>query len=298
MSRDQQGGHSEHAHTVMGRRSMLIISGAAIVPLGPKAGLAAPPPGVPTTAPRVPGIGGGFDMVAPPALASQDVIYPGSVEGLWQCSRAVVSVEGDVGQAQIAWRVLGGSEEAFGKKKTETFTTRFILPPASTPNVYEFDGKSVAGVVLDRGFEISQRVQGATNIVWDASVPGDLAYESASGGTTSLSVVQRSAELPNDKGFGLNELVRVTSAAGGVFGASKVVRAVRVQRRFRRALGDDGARVIEGLEIVKTYRVLDGVAGTEFPTSTTKSQLRLVRPPPPPSSGLKIMREAMKESLQ
>ena len=37
-------------------------------------------------------------------------------------------------------------------------------------------------------------------------------------------------------------------------------------------------QVVEGLEIVKTYRVLDGVAGIEFPTSTTKSTLRLTRP--------------------
>ena len=54
--------------------------------------------------------------------------------------------------------------------------------------------------------------------------------------------------------------------------------ALRVQRRFRRATSEGGARVVEGLEIVKTYRVLDGVAGVEMPTSTTKSTLRLTRP--------------------
>ena len=37
-------------------------------------------------------------------------------------------------------------------------------------------------------------------------------------------------------------------------------------------------RVVEGLEVVKTFRVLDGVAGTEYPTSTIRSQLRLTRP--------------------
>ena len=36
--------------------------------------------------------------------------------------------------------------------------------------------------------------------------------------------------------------------------------------------------VVEGLEIVKTFRVLDGVAGVEMPTSTAKSKLRLTRP--------------------
>ena len=39
-------------------------------------------------------------------------------------------------------------------------------------------------------------------------------------------------------------------------------------------------RVVEGIELVKTYRVLDDVAGVEFPTSTTKSSLRLTRPQP------------------
>ena len=60
-----------------------------------------------------------------------------------------------------------------------------------------------------------------------------------------------------------------------------MVRAARVQRRFRRSFSDDGAtRVVEGIELVKTYRVLDDVAGVEFPTSTTKSSLRLTRPHP------------------
>ena len=36
-------------------------------------------------------------------------------------------------------------------------------------------------------------------------------------------------------------------------------------------------RVVEGLEIVTTYRVLDGIAGTEYPTSTTKATIRLTR---------------------
>ena len=45
-----------------------------------------------------------------------------------------------------------------------------------------------------------------------------------------------------------------------------------------RALTDEGGRLVEGLEIVKTYRVLDGIAGIEFPTSTTKSTIRLTRP--------------------
>ena len=66
--------------------------------------------------------------------------------------------------------------------------------------------------------------------------------------------------------------------AGGLFGSNRIQRAVKVQRRFRRAFGKDGSRIVEGLEIVKTFRVMDGIAGTEMPTSTTKSSLRLTRP--------------------
>ena len=92
-----------------------------------------------------------------------------------------------------------------------------------------------------------------------------------------LKVVQRSVELPSDQGWGSNELVRIRTDAATVVGSFEIYYAARVQRRFRRATNADG-RVVEGLEIVKTYRVLDGVAGVEFPTSTTKSTIRLTRP--------------------
>jgi hypothetical protein len=74
---------------------------------------------------------------------------------------------------------------------------------------------------------------------------------------------------PDSKGWGSNELLRITTP--------QIDRAVKVSRRFRRSYeGED--RVIEGIEIVKTFRVMDGIAGTEYPTSTTKSTLKLRRP--------------------
>ena len=85
-----------------------------------------------------------------------------------------------------------------------------------------------------------------------------------------LVVVKRSVEPPTDKGFGSDELIRVEDGV--------TTRAIQVKRRYRRAFDDQGNRVVEGLEIIKTFRVLDGIAGTEFPTSTIKSQIRLVRP--------------------
>ena len=126
------------------------------------------------------------------------------------------------------------------------------------------------------------RVHGA-RVRWEAAAPDTLAYAREDGGRGSaaeLQVVQRAVEAPSDQGWGSNELVRITTSTGGLLGQPgfEILYAVRVQRRWRRAEAATGERVVEGLEIVKTYRVLDGVAGVEFPTSTTKSTLRLTRP--------------------
>ena len=108
--------------------------------------------------------------------------------------------------------------------------------------------------------------------------PGSVLYERTAGkGSVELVVVERSAELPSQRGWGGSELYSITTAAGGLFGGSKVQKAARVQRRYRRAFDTNGNRVVEGIEICKTYRVLDGVAGVEMPTSTTKSMLKFTR---------------------
>lgn len=231
--------------------------------------------------PRVEGIGGGADLLSSkPAVA--DVTFPPSMIGPWQCQRSLLSVEGDAGQAEGAWRALGGTGNNFAKGSVETYAARFLPSPSGVLT----DGG--VGVVADRGFEMRSRAGAATNATWDASLPDRLVCVRSTGlnagGATELVVVERRVELPSDRGFGSNELVRVTSAAGGLFGDSQLMRACRVQRRFRRAYNEAGERVVEGLEIVKTYRVLDGIAGVELPTSTTKSKLTLTRPTGPVNS--------------
>ena len=98
------------------------------------------------------------------------------------------------------------------------------------------------------------RTNGAT-VSWDSSTPSTLTYERYSdgkkGGATDIeisggrgtsdlisplrsggieiNVVQRSVEFPSDKGWGGSELLSMSSRAGGWFGDSKVVKAVRVQ---------------------------------------------------------------------
>jgi len=72
-------------------------------------------------------------------------------------------------------------------------------------------------------------------------------------------------------------LIKVTTKAKAGAINFDIVYATRVQRRWRRATTDEGDRVVEGLEIQKTYRVLDGIASIETPTSTVKSTIRLTR---------------------
>ena len=125
------------------------------------------------------------------------------------------------------------------------------------------------------------RVHGA-RVRWEAAAPGTLAYDREDGGRGSaaeLRVVQRAVEAPSDQGWGSSELVRITTSTGGLLGQPgfESLRRARAAATAPRR-GRDGERVVEGLEIVKTYRVLDGVAGVEFPTSTTKSTLRLTGP--------------------
>jgi hypothetical protein len=282
-----QNGHQRRAFIGKSAAALGSSTAAALGVPSEATAAAAPPAAFPLG-----GIGGGVDVTSPARSAlTEDVIFPASVTGLWQVERKVVNVQGDAGQAENVWRLLGGKrgdDGAFRKQTSETYQTRFILPPEQIANKYFFEGEAMTGVVLDRGFDLAARSGG--EVSWDAKKPGMLTY----GGNIALTVVQRSSEPPGAQGFGSsNELIRIDSGGG----IGQVQRAARVQRRFRRnfeapssssssseagASSDTGgSRVIEGIELVKTYRVLDGVAGVEFPTSTTKSVLRLVRPSDP-----------------
>jgi len=206
--------------------------------------------------------------------AYSDAVFPKSLKGLWEVEKTVVSSEGDVGQAETAWFLLGGAKEAFKSKRVETYETLYVDPTSSSSSYsYDVDGKSVVGVVLDRGFELKSRADPSIEDVSfedseDSSDFNHLTYYRQKK-KISIDTVQRQVLLPDSKGWGSNELLRITTPS--------IDRAVKVSRRFRRSYeGED--RVIEGIEIVKTFRVMDGIAGTEYPTSTTKSTLKLRRP--------------------
>ena len=201
------------------------------------------------------------------------LVFPSSFVGRYTCERTLLSVEGDAYQAQNAWRGLGGDPG------------RALFAVGKAPEVYETqliplqeDGGSNYAVV-DRSFEWASRSStttssssssgGATSVQWNSQTPN-----TGTIGTTSLAVIQRSVILPNlDQGIvaGGQELVRLRDGTGPL----ATTRAVQVKTRFRPAASPPYD--LEGLELVKTYRVLDGIAGTEFPTSTTKSILKLKR---------------------
>jgi len=248
---------------------------------------------------RVEGIGGGFDMLGDrKPIADIDVLYPPSLNGTWVCERKVVSVEGDASQAQGAWKLLGGTIPAGGgredfQKLQETYFVRFVDLRRPTDGIIGLDGKKYYADILDRGYEMEERIGSGSSgsgeaakpngVQWDPFTPNTLKYDRNDGSpATELKVVQRKVEAQNNKGSlaGSNELIRVTTKAGSFFGSIAnfdIMYATRVQRRWRRTTTDEGDRVVEGIEIQKTYRVLDGIAGIETPTSTVKSTLRLTR---------------------
>jgi hypothetical protein len=165
--------------------------------------------------------------------------------------------------------------ETFERKK-ESYLARYL--PQGLVDIDNVDPNAERFTLLDRGFERQTRSSGSisssqniesSSVVWTTQKPDTLQTDKV-----EIAVVQRKAENPTDEGWGYDELYRVTE--GTLF-----QRAARVKRRYRRAFDDAGNRIIEGLEIQKTFRVLDGIAGTEFPTSTTKSTIRMKRPDRP-----------------
>lgn len=260
---------------------------------------------------RVQGIGGGFDLLGDrKPIANIDVLYPPSLNGTWVCERRVVSVEGDVNQAQGAWKLLGGTMPVGGGredflKAEEKYFVRFVDLRRPTDGIIGLDGKKYYGDILDRGYEIEERTGSgssgngeetkSTVVQWDPRAPNTLNYERNDGSpATELKVVQRTVEPQNNQGSlaGSNELIRVTTRAGALFGSNfDITYATRVQRRWRRTTTDEGDRVVEGIEIQKSYRVLDGIAGIETPTSTVKSTLRLTRTYPTRASAAAVPKE-------
>ena len=227
---------------------------------------------------RIEELGGGFDLLSPKPITAE-VYYPSSmINTKWRTQRVVTSVEGDLGQSALAWKLLGGSDErAFTSKLTEVYESSFIAPDEGmTDATYTFDGKEMQSAILDRSFELSSRTGIDKDTMQVDAKNNSIEYtRNNNEGPINLAVVSRKIEPVTESGFGSDEIYRIFSSAGGIFAGSNVYRCARVRRRFRRGFDEStGKRIIDGIEIVTTHRVLDGVAGIEKPTSTCKTRLR------------------------
>ena len=244
-----------HAINSISRREILLSSSAVVI-------------GTPSIA-----------QAAPlPLQTTSEVFYPNSmINTKWKVQRVITSVEGDLGQASLAWQLLGGSDErAFTSKLTEVYESTFISPPTTLDDAkYEYEGKLLHAAILDRECELSSRTGVAKDMIeWDVK-SNSISYTRDKDDKVNLTVVRRKVELPTDQGFGYDDIYRIESSAGGIFSGTNVYRAARVKRRFRRGFDETTSkRILDAIEVVTTHRVLDGIAGIELPTSTTKSRLR------------------------
>jgi len=194
-------------------------------------------------------------------IERKDVSFPISMEGDWDIITKITLVEGDANAAEAAWRGLGGTGDF--KSLTERFKTRLIKEVG--------DGRNT---VVDRAYEMQSRI-GTTGRVQESSSPDQIKYIRVENGDAkkdfSLRVWQRSIEQL-DNGVGFKELVAINE--------NGFERVAQVKRRYKPESASGGGRINawDGLEIVKTFRLLDGVIG-DLPTSTIKSRIRMERAP-------------------
>jgi len=278
--------NDEDTANISTRREILLFSSAAVIlpsilcvqPSIANAATAPLPLQTTSGIERVEGIGGGLDLLSPKPLSYSEVFYPNSmINTKWKVQRVITSVEGDLGQAALSWQLLGGADErAFTSKLTEVYESTYISPPTTLDDAkYEYEGKILQAAILDRGSELSSRTGvDRDTIQWDVK-SNSVSYERNKDDKVNLTIVRRNNELPTDQGFGFDEICRIESSAGGIFSGTNVYRAARVRRRYRRGFDETtGQRILDAIEVVTTHRVLDGIAGIELPTSTTKSRLR------------------------
>eukprot|EP00581_Thalassiosira_minuscula_P001113 CAMPEP_0183736946 /NCGR_PEP_ID=MMETSP0737-20130205/50655_1 /TAXON_ID=385413 /ORGANISM="Thalassiosira miniscula, Strain CCMP1093" /LENGTH=183 /DNA_ID=CAMNT_0025971095 /DNA_START=8 /DNA_END=555 /DNA_ORIENTATION=+ len=182
------------------------------------------------------------------------------IDTRWRVQRVVTSVEGDLGQAALAWKLLGGSsdERAFTSKLTEVYNSQFIGAPETMKDaLYQYDGKMLRAAILDRGYEVSSRTGVPGDQVKWENDNIDYARSNNNDDKVNLTIVQRKIEPVSENGFGSDEVYRIQSSAGGIFAGANVYRAARVRRRYRRGFDEgSGKRILDCIEIVTTHRVL------------------------------------------
>ncbi|KAL7451171.1 hypothetical protein ACHAWC_003006, partial [Mediolabrus comicus] len=177
---------------------------------------------------RIEEVGGGLDLLSLKPLSASEVFYPSSMSDTrWKVQRVVTSVEGNLEQSALAWKLLGGSDErTFTSKLTEVYEADFIAAPEKMKDAsYTFDGKTMQSAILDRLSELSSRVGIEKGSIRLDIQSNSIEYtRSKNDGPINLTVVSRKIEPPTESGFGSDEIYRIYSSAGGVFAGANVYR--------------------------------------------------------------------------
>jgi len=100
-------------------------------------------------------------------------------------------------------------------------------------------------------------------VSWDPRKPGTLKYTGA-GGETELSVVQRSIELPSEKGWGGNELISLTVS---------IVSEREKEREEGRGERENREREITGREREEKERERENFVGASLPRKVSVSSI-------------------------
>lgn len=250
----------------MARRSALgLVPLLAVVPLTPQLSRTAlaetPVESIRKAASVLPGYG-------PP-----DLIYPACFAGRWRVTRSVAKVDAPLGERAVPVAALSRAREQEGAACS--FEARYLGVVDET------------GCIADRAFNAERRAAaladaplGAYSARWEPSNPNVLTLASAGGRVVETKVTKRSFESPADGAFGTSEYARVADAgSAGVLDAVPLIRAVRVQVRYRWA-PSGAVNVIEALELEQMFDpTATGFADLSgaTPVLATKARLTMTR---------------------
>eukprot|EP00967_Tisochrysis_lutea_P090862 scaffold130176_cov30-Tisochrysis_lutea.AAC.1 len=213
-----------------------------------------------------------------PGYGPPDLIYPQVFAGRWAVQRKLVKVELPLGEAAAPVAEIVQARALEARAPIE-FEARFL-------RVVDEDG-----CIADRAFNAERRVAAIRaapvgNYVakWEPSNPNVLTLSSgeAGGRVVETKVTKRSFESPGDGAFGTSEYARVADAgSAGVIDAVPLIRAVRVQARYRwEPVAAGPVNLIEGIEIEQifdpTATGFADLAGAT-PVLTTKARLTMTR---------------------
>lgn len=182
--------------------------------------------------------------------------FPYSWTGIWHVRRILISITGDVVQAESAWRALGGVGDCFLGREEE-YSIRLL-------RIVEEEA-----AVSDKSFEICSRCSlPLSAVTWEDPT---LEFRMAGGARARTCIIERSIFAPGGS-IGAVESIRGTVSVAGERGAH----AVNVRSSVAYRMLESG--LIEATEVVKTF---DGesvdldASGLEASTSLVKSRLSL-----------------------